>query len=66
MTRKDGRELVTEHPLTAGDMIDVVLDHRMPPDDQLTCVLRREVDDSWMQPEGGPGEDGFDIGEWDA
>ena len=65
--RKDGRPLVTEHPVTWQDRIDYV-----PPGeldlqaDAIVCAYRREpVDESWMEPDKGPGDD-FDLGEWYA
>ncbi|HWU30172.1 MAG TPA: hypothetical protein VN041_13905 [Microbacterium sp.] len=67
MTRKDGRPLVTEHRVTGFDMIDYIAAEDLPPlDTRTACVMRREpVDESWMEPDEGPGDD-FDIGEWGA
>jgi hypothetical protein len=66
MRRKDGRELVTEFPVTAMDQIDVVLDAPALDPEGLVCIMRRRpVDESWTEPDEGPGDD-FDIGEWDA
>lgn len=48
MTRKDGRPLVWEHPVTAEDEIEI---HYGPiPDGAITCGLRRKRDDyeAWM------------------
>lgn len=53
MTRRDGRPLVTEFPVTAEDRIDVLHDVEIP-EGELACRLMREVDD------------GFDEGEWYA
>lgn len=52
MKRKDGRELVTEHPVTGMDMIDYVTDVEIP-EGATACYRSREPDD-------------FDIGDWGA
>lgn len=53
MKRKDGRELVTEHPVTAMDRIEYLGRVELS-EESLTCQrMRRDPDD-------------FDIGEWDA
>lgn len=57
--RKDGRPLVTEHPVTAMDMIDYV-GHVEIPEGAIACGYRRDPEPDWMQP------DDIDIGEWDA
>jgi hypothetical protein len=59
--RKDGRPLVTEHPITGEDMIDVVTDPAPVDESLIVCALRRERDpleDAWMEPDE-PGDDGF-------
>lgn len=64
MKRKDGRELVTVHPVTAMDMIDFV----QPSEELLmratACSRRRTVDSSWMEDEVEPAAGDFD--EWGA
>jgi len=64
--RKDGRPLVTEHPVTAWDMIDYV-EHVELPDDGLVCALYREPDpleDAWMEEDLEP--DAGDVDGWGA
>lgn len=46
--RKDGRPLVTEHPLAWQDMIDVVEDVEIP-EDAIVCRRSREpAFEAWM------------------
>lgn len=55
MKRKDGRELVTEHPVTWEDMIDVIpAGEYLPSEGATACSIRRAP------------EDDLDIGEWNA
>lgn len=48
MKRKDGRELVTEFPVTAMDRIEYLTDVEIPAD-AITCQRRSEpADEAWM------------------
>ncbi|WP_417555577.1 hypothetical protein [Microbacterium sp.] len=65
MKRKDGRELVTEHLVTAQDMIDVIPRGEFTiPADAIACGLREPADTSWMDPDGPEAD--FDEGKWGA
>lgn len=61
MKRKDGRELVTEHPITGIDMIDFITDADLPPlpDGAVACCLREPFYDSSLMDED-PSSDEFD------
>lgn len=67
MRRKDGRELVTEHPITAWDMIDVIHGDDLPsiPPGAVWCSFKFESrEESWagddVEPEAG------DFDSWGA
>ena len=64
MTRKDGRPLVTEHPVTAYDRIDFIpADELEFPEGVIACSLREPFADStWMDDD--PSSDDFD--DWGA
>ena len=64
MTRKDGRPLVTEYPVTWQDKIDYIPRDELPPipEEGLVCVLREPVDSTWMDDD--PSSDDFD--DWGA
>lgn len=48
--RKDGRPLVTEHPVTAMDWIDVIPRGELEiPESAIACKLMREPQPDWMQ-----------------
>lgn len=48
MTRKDGRELYFDHPLTGEDLVEVSLDPT-PPDAGTRCrPFRRDNEEAWM------------------
>lgn len=47
MKRKDGRELVTEFPVTAMDEIEYI-GHVKIPDGAIGCGLRRAPETDWM------------------
>lgn len=65
--RKDGRPLVTEHAVTWQDRVDYIPAGEIElPASVLTCGYRREpVDESWMDPDDGPGDE-FDVDQWPA
>ncbi|WP_417510537.1 hypothetical protein [Microbacterium sp.] len=62
MKRKDGRELVTEHPVTGMDMIDFIPAHELPPipESAIRCSLGEPFVDTSMMDED-PSSDDFDC-----
>lgn len=60
MKRKDGRELVTEFPVTAMDEIEYI-GHVKIPADAIVCGRRREPQDDWMNDDIDPFPEDFGI-----
>lgn len=65
MTRKDGRPLVTEHPVTAMDMIDAIPADEIPPG-LTACTRSGRAADGWIECGSDEPDEDFDIGEWYA
>lgn len=65
MKRKDGRELVTDYPVTAMDRIDYIPAGELPPipESAIVCSPREPFADSLMMDED-PSSDDFDS--WGA
>lgn len=63
MKRKDGRELVTEHPVTGIDMIDYIpRDELKIPDDAIRCRVADIREGSW----GDEDPSSEDFNDWGA
>lgn len=63
MKRKDGRELVTEHPVTVMDLVEYVPRGELViPDDAIGCRLENLVADS--RGDQDPSSDSYD--DWGA
>lgn len=63
MTRRDGRELVTEFPVTARDRVEYIPREELQiPEDATRCTMSGISDSTWMDDD--PSSDDFD--DWGA
>ncbi len=67
MKRKDGRDLITEHPVTGADMVEYIHADDLPPMPAGTgagtrCYQEPFADSTWMDDD--PSSDDFDT--WGA